>query len=287
MDWLGFNITSEVTTPLINKTEAIEKLSAPKTFEQLKSFTGSIHHLTRYTSNFAQAATALRPLVKNTEKRKPLDWSTEHNTAFKNILKLVAEKTQIKPFDRQLETRIVCDASNTRLGAALEQYSPEGWIAVAYASRFLNSLEEKNLVNELELLGVVWAIEHKYYLYGKYFTLITDHQGLISALNASEKSKISQTRLTRWIDGLIPFHFEIKHLAGNKMGLIDYMSRNPFGLAILPGEYDEEFVVATNNAFISNLELIDNVILNNLDNQNKAPYELIKKTREKQRVIGC
>ena len=55
---------------------------------------GSIHHLTRYKPNLAQAAAALRPSLKNTEKKKPLDWSTEHNTAFKNILKLVAKITQ-------------------------------------------------------------------------------------------------------------------------------------------------------------------------------------------------
>ena len=71
-------------------------------------------------------------------------------------------------------------------------------------------------VNELELLGVVWAIEHnKYYLYGKHFTVITDHQALISALNASKRSKTSQSRLTRWFDRLIPFNFDIKNLAGN------------------------------------------------------------------------
>ena len=98
---------------------------------------------------------------------------------------------------------------------------------------FFKLIEGKYSVNELELLRVVWAIEHfKYYLYGKHFTVITDHQALISALNASERSKTSQSRLTRWIDRLIPFHFDIKHLAGNKMGLIDYMSRNPVGLAI-------------------------------------------------------
>ena len=130
-------------------------------------------------------------------------------------------------------------------------------------------------------MGVFWAIEHfKYHLYGKHFIVITDHQALISALNASKKSKTSQSRLTRWIDRLIPFHFDIKHLAGSKMGLIDYMSRNPVGLAIPPCEYVEEFVVASINAFINNLELIDNVIINKLANQNKAPYELIKKRAE-------
>ena len=133
----------------------------------------------------------------------------------------------------------------------------------------------------------MWTIEHfKYYLYGKHFTVITDHHALISAMNASERSKTNQSRLTRWIDPLIPFHFDI-NLAGSKMGLIDYISRNPVGLAIPPSEYDKEFVVASIRAFINNLEMIDNVILNNLANQSKAPYELIKKRARNKGLLNA
>ena len=266
---------SEGTKPLIRKTEAIEKLSPPKTFEQLKSFMGSIHHLARFIPNLAQTAAALRPLLKNTLKIKPINWKPEHNISFENIKKLISEITQNKHFDQHPETRIVTDASTSGLGASLEQYSPEGWVAIAYASRILNPLEEKYSVNELELLGLVWSIEHyKYYLYGKHFTVIADHQALISALNASKRSKTSQIRLITWIYQLIPFHFDIKHLAGIKMGL---KAQNPVGLAIPPSEYDEEFVVASINNFINNLELIYNVVFNELANQILAPCQLIKK----------
>ena len=81
---------------------------------------GSINHLTRYIPKLAQIATAQRRFLKNTEKNKPLDWCTEHNTTSKNILKMVSEITQIKHFDQHLDTRIVCDASTTGLGAALQ-----------------------------------------------------------------------------------------------------------------------------------------------------------------------
>ena len=132
------------------------------------------------------------------------------------------------------------------------------------------------------------AIEHfKQYLYGKHFTVITDHQALISALNSSERSKTNQSRLTRWIDRLIPFHFNIKHLAGSKMGLVDYMSRNKVGLPLPPREYDEEFEVAAITTFINNLEIIDNVILNQLANQNKAPCDLIKKRVENKGLLAA
>ena len=67
---------------------------------------------------------------------------------------------QNKHCDQNLDIRVVCDASTSGLGADLEQSTKEGWVAIAYASTFLNSLEEKYSVNELELLEVVWAIEH-------------------------------------------------------------------------------------------------------------------------------
>ena len=71
------------------------------------------------------------------------------------------------------------------------------------------------------------AIEHfKDYIYGKNFTVITNHQALISALKASERSKTSLSRLTRWIE------FDIKQMAGNNRGLFIYMSQNPVGTAI-------------------------------------------------------
>ena len=105
--------------------------------------------------------------------------------------------------------------------------------------------ENKYSVNELELLAAVWAIENfKYYLYGRRFTLITDHQALVSALQCNKNNKIYQSRLTRWIDRLLPFDFDIKHLAGSKMGLIDYISRHPVGKPQPPTYWDEQFVVA-------------------------------------------
>ena len=42
---------------------------------------------------------------------------------------MVSEKTKNKHFDQHLDTRILCDASTTGVGAALEQFSPECWVA--------------------------------------------------------------------------------------------------------------------------------------------------------------
>ena len=69
------------------------------------------------------------------------------------------------------------------------------------------------------------------------------------------------------------------------MGLIDYISRNPVGIARPSSTSDEEFVVASINSFINNLVMIDNLILNQLANRKLAPYRLIKKRAENKGTV--
>ena len=143
-------------------------------------------------------------------------WKGDNEKAFKNIVNAVKNITETRHFVSNRETRISCDASRDEIGAALEQETPEGWATIAYASRFLKLYEQKYSVNELELLAAVGATEHfNYYLYGRHFTLITDHQALQSALKSHRGNKTYQSRLTRWIDRLIPSDFEIHHLLGS------------------------------------------------------------------------
>ena len=137
------------------------------------------------------------------------------------------------------------DASRSGLGAALEQLTVDGWKPIAFTSWFLNSCEKRYSVNELELLVVVWSIEYsENYLYGKTFTVITDHRSLLSTMKENRSNKSYNSRLTRCVDRLLPFQFDIEHLPGAKMGLVDYISRHLSQKAEKVAAYDEEFIVA-------------------------------------------
>ena len=161
------------------------------------------------------------------------------------IKEKIAEQPKKKPFNPELETRIKCDASRKGLVCALEQRTPNSWRTVAFASRFLNSVEDRYSINELELLGVVWSVEHfKYYLCGKPFTVITDHRALLPIMRENGANKSYNSRLTRWVDRLLPFDFLIDHLPGSKMGLVDYISCNPQQKAVNISAYDKQFIVA-------------------------------------------
>ena len=55
---------------------------------------------------------------------------------------------------------------------------------------FLSRLEERYGTNELEILAIVWALEHfKYNFYGNKFVLQRDDQALLSALKNNKGNK--------------------------------------------------------------------------------------------------
>ena len=123
-------------------------------------------------------------------------------------------------FKRNNETRIICDASKQGLGAVLQQKQQDGkWRPTRFASRLTN-FEMKYSIEELELLAIVWAIEN---VYGVQFKLVYDHKALMSVHKPNRGNKTFSSRLTRWVDRLLPFDFEVVHVAGRTLGMADYL----------------------------------------------------------------
>ena len=92
----------------------------------------------------------------------------EHTIQFNAVKTRIANHTKNIHYNPQLETRVKSDASLSGLGAALEQLTVNGWKPISFASRFLNSNEERYSINKLEHLGVLRSIEYfKNYFYGK------------------------------------------------------------------------------------------------------------------------
>ena len=143
----------------------------------------------------------------------------------------MARIAQIHYYDQKKDTRVKCDGSHNGLGATLEQKTDDNeWVPIAFASCYLYVQEKKYSTNELELLAVVWAVDRfKHYLLGKEFILATDHKALTSALGEFKSNKRYQSRLTRWVDRLLPYHFTVVHIPGKDMGIVDYLSREPNG----------------------------------------------------------
>ena len=61
---LGFTFSQNGVNPIESKTAAIAEINAPKTLKQLRSFLGSVHHLSKFIPNLAKICHPLRPLLK-------------------------------------------------------------------------------------------------------------------------------------------------------------------------------------------------------------------------------
>ena len=227
---------------MVGKADTIKNLPTPKNISELRSFFGSINQYVKFVPNLSTLSSPLRPLLN---KKSLYKWDTSHSIAFEKLKTEIVNIAENSHFDIKEKTRLKTDASHSGLGATLEQLQDDQWKTIAFASRFLNNHEMKYSTNELELLGVVWAAEHfRNYLYGTEFQIITDHKALLSALSANHGNKTMHSRLTRWVNRLLPFNFKISHLPGKDMGFTDLLSRLPSGKALPISHYDDEFVVA-------------------------------------------
>ena len=120
---------------------------------------------------------------------------------------------------------LAADASDTAIGAVLQQRLPDGSMQpLGFFSRLLNETQTKWCVIGRELLAVFLGVHHfKHYLEGTPFTILTDHQALISAAANSKIRDIPrETRQLQFLSELRP---QWQHLPGLENVTADALSR--------------------------------------------------------------
>ena len=130
-EWLGYKFIQTGISPLESKTAAILTMPPPTTLKRLRSFLGSVHYIGKFIPHLAQLCHPLRPLLKKSVK---FIWTEEHTKHFNLIKEKIANSTENSHYNPKLDVRVKCDASRSRLGAALEQNTSECWKSIAFAS---------------------------------------------------------------------------------------------------------------------------------------------------------
>ena len=110
----------------------------------------------------------------------------------------------------------------------------------------------------------------------------TDHQALLSALKDNRGNKTYQSRLTRWVDRLLPFNFSVEHIAGKNMGFAHYFSRHPTSAAIPISKEDENFVINLINSFKFMLKKADGISTNRITASKPAQNDVIQTSERKE-----
>ena len=165
IEWLGYELTGSGISPVNGKVQGISEQLRPTNLKELRSFLGAVNLLNKFVPDLASSCYPFRSIL---EKDNPWIWTKQHEAAFLNINHKIKKITELTHFKRNNPVRIICDASKKGLGAVLQQQqNNQDWKPVSFASKFLTDFEAKYSINELELLAVVWAVEHfKNFVYG-------------------------------------------------------------------------------------------------------------------------
>ena len=115
-------------------------------------------------------------------------------------------------YDPDLPIRVAADASTYGLGAVLSHVLRDGTEhPIAYVSRTL-TLSEKNYTQvEIEALAIVFGVRKFHqYIYGRRFTLVTDHNPLLTIFGPKTGiPSLAAARMQRWSFLLSAYQYDI------------------------------------------------------------------------------
>jgi hypothetical protein len=130
----------------------------------------------RFIPNFSKIA---KPLTELLKKNPPFEWNQRTEEAFVTLKEFLTTEPLLQYPDFTRPFVLTTNASNEALGAILSQGSIGQDLPIAYASGTLNNAERNYSTTEKELLAIVWACkQYRPYLYGRKFTIVTDHKPL-------------------------------------------------------------------------------------------------------------
>lgn len=217
--FLGHIVTDEGVKPNPSKIESIKKWPVPRNQKELKGFLGLLGYYRKFVRDFAKITKPLTAQLRNGEN---VEHTPQFLKTFETCKNLLTSSDVLQYPDFSQPFILTTDASNYAIGAVLSQGTIGKDRPVAYASRTLTKTEENYSAIEKELLAIDWATRHfRPYLFGRKFTLYTDHQPLTYALNL----KTPNSKIVKWRLRLSEFNFKIEYKPGKQNVVADALSR--------------------------------------------------------------
>ena len=218
---LPFVVRQGQVFPEEDKAEKIRNAKPPTTKKELRAFLGLAGYYRKYVPNFATIAV---PLTDKTKGKLPekIKWDGECQKAFDCLKGALSSGPVLLLPDQKKPFTLRTDASGVGLGAVLMQDQGKGLQPVAYASKKLTGAELNYHTIELECMAVVWGIRRFYpFLYGRHFTLESDHH----PLKYLDRIRPVSKRLMGWALELQSHSFDFESLKGVDNLGADYLSR--------------------------------------------------------------
>ena len=218
---LGHVISGDTIRADPVKLSAFQDIPTPTTGKQLESFLGTTSYLRDYIPLYSRIAA---PLEKFRKVKGSLSkyWDDECDNSFAAFKKILSTPPVLSMPDFSHEFTVGTDASNYGVGAVLYQEINGIKKYVSFASSALSPAQRNYPATKKELLAIVFALKKfREWLWGKHFTLYTDHMSLIYLFKNSEENNM----LSNWADQILDYNFTVVHCPGITNVLPDYLSR--------------------------------------------------------------
>ncbi len=219
VEFLGHVVSAEGISCDPKKIEAVRDWTKPTNVSEIRSFVGFAQYYRKFIPGFSNIAA---PLYELTKKRAKFIWCEKCEEAFNTLKsKLISAPVLAYP-NREEEFILDTDCSAYAAGAVLSQIQNGEERPIAYSSKTLNKSQRNYCTTMRELLAVVIFIKQfHHYLWGRKFTLRTDHASLQWLTSFKEPSGM----LARWMSILANYEMNIVHRQGKLHSNADSLSR--------------------------------------------------------------
>ena len=181
------------------------------------------------------SAGAITDSRSETEARQIVAWSwgpmrRAQQGAFEESKRMLQSTKVLVHYNPSMPLLLTCDSFAYGIGAVLSHRMPDGTDRpIAYASRSLSKAEKKYAQLEREGLALIYGVTklHKY-VYGRVFTVITDHRPLLGLLGEDRAiSAMASARIQRWALTLANYQYHLCFRPGRMIANADGLSRLP------------------------------------------------------------
>jgi hypothetical protein len=217
--YLGHIITPEGTKMDPDKVSILKDAELPQTAAALLSFISTVGFYKNFLGNkFVQLAKPLREMIQSGN----MNWTPKNRQKFQLIKDMITNEQVLIAPDWSKEFFLETDASSYAVGGCCYQYDEKNnKRPIMWMGRKLNKAEANYCTRDQELLAVIYCIERaRMYLYGRHFTVKTDHLNLLWLYENDV-----QGRVARWAAKLSAYDFTIEHIRGKDNVVADGISR--------------------------------------------------------------
>jgi len=207
-----------------NKLANINEWMPPTNATEVQSYMGTFNFFREYIPLFSTIAA---PLDALRNKYGTFKLTAFELSAFESLKRLLVNAPILSFADFSKPFYVATDASNFGIGAVLYQLPdgedhPEKINYISFMARSLQQSERKYSATRKELLAIVFALKKfHYYLWGRHFTLFTDHR----ALTFIHTQKDLNSMMTNWHDTILDYTFKVVYRPGILNILPDALSR--------------------------------------------------------------